>query len=210
MTRTLSTAFLALLFPLPALAGGPAQVADNPPPAVASAAPRVVDFSGLYGGISLGTASGDLSYILGGAVDQQYDSSGTLAGVHVGYNVQNGALVYGGELAFSRGDVEILPDFSFTRFIDVKGRIGYVAGNALIYGTLGWSSTRWTETGFPTLSGDGPAYGLGVDLKVSERVMVGAEYLWREIKTEPFPDPFGDYRIESGFGTLSLRVSMTF
>ncbi len=168
------------------------------------------DWSGFYAGLSAGKASGDMQYFNNGAPDTREDIDGSRAGLFAGYNVQSGALVYGGELAWSTGDVEFAPGYGFTDFLDVKGRLGYATGTVLVYGTLGYTTGNWEEEGFPALTSDGLAYGLGMDVRVSDRFFVGGEYLWRKIESEHFPAPVSQYNVDGDFGTFSLRLGLRF
>jgi outer membrane immunogenic protein len=162
------------------------------------------DFSGLYGGVSYGDATGAIDF----PVDDIYDIEGRVAGAFIGYNVQSGALVYGGELAFQPGDIPLVV-YSGTyldRLVDLKGRLGYAMGPALIYGVLGYSGNR-LYAGSDSTTGGGVAFGLGVDYRAGDRFFVGAEYLRRKMHNDPsafvqeaYPD----------VSTFTLRIGMQF
>ena len=79
-------------------------------------------WDGAYGGVTASSHSGDMLYDDGGA----FDLDGNSVGLIPGYNRSSGALVYGGELSYSDGDVEEVgnPGFLFTSFLDVQARVG--------------------------------------------------------------------------------------
>jgi outer membrane immunogenic protein len=161
-------------------------------------------WDGAYGGITGSSHSGDMLYDDGGA----FDLDGNSVGLIVGYNLSNGPLVYGGELSYSDGDVEEVgnPGFLFTSFLDFKARVGYSAGNALIYGTVGATASRWTESD-ESFGGRGFLYGIGVDYLVSPTIFLGGEYVIRDIENDWNTD--GD-TLDADLGTLSLRLGMKF
>ena len=56
------------------------------------------DWSGFYGGLSLGADAGDMLYRLDGNPNGGEQIDGTRVGLFAGYTMQNGNFVYGGEL----------------------------------------------------------------------------------------------------------------
>jgi outer membrane immunogenic protein len=112
-------------------------------------------WSGLYGGISLGS------------LDAGWDD-GFAAGVQIGKNWQSGKIVYGLE-----GDLS----FTGTDFIDwigtVRGRLGYLlAPSILVYGTAGFGHVNF-EGGSET----DLVLGVGVETKLTQATTVRLEYL---------------------------------
>ena len=123
--------------------------------------------------------------------------------------MQNGSLVYGGELAYSRGNdtyAEGYPLENVDQMIDLKGRLGYAANNALFYGVLGYSSIKYKEVlgGYRT---NGINYGLGVDYAVSNRVTIGIEYLVRN--TDGSSQNLGQ-TANLDVNTVTLRLGYSF
>lgn len=178
--------------------------------AAAGSAPAQ-DWGGFYGGVTAGTDSGEMQYFVNfGTPDTVEDIDGTRLGLFGGYNIVRGGLVYGGEIGYSTGDTGYAPDYGFTRFLDLKARLGRATGGVLLYGTLGWTVGDWKEEGFPALRADGPVFGFGIDVPVSERVFLGAEYLWRQVESENFPAPVAGTDVAGDFGTLSVRAGLRF
>lgn len=149
--------------------------------------------------------------------DWENDIEGNMYGAFAGVNFQSGAMVFGVEAAYSMGSVgyydddvsypsysvagvirDTMDDSSgswasefggeFTSFIDLKARLGFAAGDALIYGFSGWS---FGEYEYEALFGRGPAsflaistsgmnYGAGVDYLVTDNFFMGLEVIFRE------------------------------
>ena len=213
MQRPLLGAALVALLPIAALAGGPATVEPEPPVTPTAAPVAAMDWSGAYAGLAAGTANGDMQYFVYDAPDTREAVDGSLTGLFAGFNVQRGNMVYGGELAYSKGNVEYDTDYGFTSFLDLKGKLGYASQKTLVYAVLGLTKGEWTEEGFDSISGTGVAYGAGVDFAVSDRMTVGLEYLWRNFDTENFASAvpqIANTNVEGDFGTLSLRVGFRF
>lgn len=163
-----------------AFAGGPTVVADDPMPDAMAAPAAAHDWSGPYVGLSYGQLSGDLTYSTGAAY--QLDS-GSTPGLFAGYLLQRGAMVYGGELAYSRGqNVSVVgfPAENLEEIIDLKGRLGISSDRALFYAVLGYSRVGylWGVNGSQNTAGYN--YGLGFDLALSDRFTIGLEYLTRK------------------------------
>jgi outer membrane immunogenic protein len=151
----------ALLAPGFALAGG---VDPAPPPAPAPVPPPVMyDWSGFYIGGLLGY--GDGSYGNGGIFpgDGEGDWNGSLYGIALGYNFQNGNMIYGAELTYSSADMDgsedcANPAFQCIGTLDsiatLRGRVGYVvAPSTMVFGTFGFARA---DVNFSTDNGAGP------------------------------------------------------
>lgn len=173
-----------------------------------SSVAQAQDWSGFYGGLSLGRATADMDYGDDGSVEGDFDGSETTA--FLGYNFQNGSLVYGGELAYSRSGLAdvVAPVETFKSFIDLKGRLGYAAGQGLFYAVLGYSkNTYFREDASMNSTGNGLAYGIGAEYMVNDKLFVGAEVLRRNFAN----DANTDYIALSGdVQTVSVRIGMSF
>jgi len=175
------------------------------------------DWSGAYGAIGLSSISGSVQDFSLGVPTSSSDLGGQLTTLAVGYNLQSGSLVYGGELAYSLGDTTF-PDFPegnlLDGMLDLKGRVGYAAGKMLWYGTIGYSRTDRTFAGPATndpLKLDGMSFGVGVDMMVSDRMMVGLEFQQRNLSLKEgeiggYPMSSNDYEVR----TLGVRIGYRF
>lgn len=205
MKNALVMAALALMA-APALAGGPTVVADDPMPAAAAMAPAV-DWSGFYAGLGYGRSSGDLDF--DPAPPQALDS-GNATSLFVGYLMQRNNFVYGGELAFTSLKDNFVTGFTcceVDRSIDIKGRVGFAANRVLISGLLGYSMGSYDE-GDGNWDPSGFSYGLGVDYMATQRLVVGLEYLARDLNGD---NPDGSAQeVNVDLDTVSLRVGFKF
>ncbi|MDC1379984.1 porin family protein [Octadecabacter sp.] len=162
------------------------------------------DWSGAYVGLSYGFASGDYSFSY---IDRDMDD-GSLTQLFGGYQVQRGALVYGGELAFGSAQDTVVTGFptaQVTDMIDLNGRVGYASCDFLIYGVLGYTMSEYSDN--TTISGGewdigGINYGIGVDYAISDNFVIGAEYLIRDLSGD---NPGGTNSATIDFDTISVR-----
>jgi outer membrane immunogenic protein len=202
---TLATALVTLATPV--LAGGPTVIADDPIAEAMPAPAAVHDWSGPYVGLSYGRASGDISDPF---FTYDYDD-GSAKGGFVGFNLQRGNLVYGGELGYSSvsGSTILLGggDDSLDSLLDLRGRVGFAVGKALIYGSLGYSRANLTINTTDGAKLTGTSAGLGVDFKVTERLLVGADYISRDLDGR---NDFNTFDLESTVNTVGLRVGLSF
>lgn len=188
------------------LAGGSVTVDSAP---AADANPAVsADWSGPYVGLTYGRGSGWINDVF-----IPYDvADGTLTGFLLGYNYQRGSLVFGAELSQSTGSgLMIVPgagdnDF-FEALHDVRARLGYVVGKALLYGGVGYTEADLTvENGLGEYTMSGMSYGVGIDYKVTDRVFVGVDYTRRNVTL----DWITEDDVEASLDVLSLRAGLQF
>ena len=208
--KKLSVAIAAMAsLAAPAFAGGltPPVVESEPAIAATPAPAPVQSWAGFYAGVTGGAAtSGGASYAPAGTA---FGIDRGSYGVMGGYNLQNGALVYGGEIAAQATDfnLEGAPG-SFDNMIDLKARAGMAYGKVLPYAFVGYSRGDW-KNGNALTNGaaDGMNYGLGVDYAVSDTWSVGAELIRRELSTD-FDG--GNGSVDTNFNTAQLRASFRF
>jgi len=222
MKKLLIATALASGFASTALAGAVEYVAPVEPVVIA-AAPVITDWSGPYAGVlaAMGTATQDYTYDFGEGTETWTgeDLEGNMYGVFAGYNIQNGGFVFGVEGAYSMGSIGrsyTPPQAAYeegeelTSVIDLKARAGIAAGDALIYGFAGWSMgdfRMYEEPSYDeTISVDGMNYGVGVDLFVTDRVFVGAEYIMRDLSGESGVDETVDLAVQA----VQVRLGMNF
>lgn len=164
--------------------------------AVAPVFGHAADWTGPYAGAQLGTAEIDVDEAL------EVDGDGPSFGVFAGYNFQNGAVVFGGEIDYDVTEYDIADGAaeveSTTR---VKARVGTELGGGLAYGTVG---AVWATS--PDFIGDGEGYlfGVGYDLPVADNILVGAEILQHEF------DDYNDTGADVGVTTVKARVAFNF
>ena len=199
MTRLFKSALIAAplaILSSTAFAGGFAEpVVTAAPTPVPIVAPTPVgrDWTGAYGGVSLGFGDVEADGVTG-------DFAGATFGGHVGYNYDLGSIVVGAELeAVGTNDfTNAASGLELENVLRAKVRAGYDAGAFLPYVTGGYAQA--------TVSGDdddGYFYGVGVDYAFSDNVTVGGEYL-----RHAFDDFNGGEDITAD--TVSLRVSYNF
>lgn len=166
----------------------------------------LADWTGGYAGLSVGTTINSELTAEGEGTFEIDDAA--IYGGFAGYQVQNGTLVYGGEIAISDAPDAILvaePDYSVDApVIDVKGRLGYAFGDALAYGVLGFSSLS-VSNGSQDLDSTGFNFGAGIDYLVGDNIVLGAEYLARRTSGEESGNDF-----DTDLDSFSLRASFKF
>lgn len=211
---SLLTTVAAVLIAAPALADGPAP-APADPVVIAPPAP-VMDWTGAYGALLLGYGQGTYGNDGIFPADGEADWDGALYGIAVGYNFQNGSMVYGGELTWSGSDVSGSeacnnPAFQCYGSIDsiatLRGRVGYlVQPQTLVYGTLGYAMgdlTFGTDNGAgaggeQSRNVGGYVVGLGVEHAFTDRVNFRAAILHYDFHEDDYqtdvlyPDIGGD------------------
>ena len=169
------------------------------------------DWSGFYGGAALSSVSGNWQHMdtPSGPITNFGDySSAGMVSLFAGYNVQSGNLVYGGEFSAGRASdlcFEDYPGECADKFMDLKGRLGYAFGQALVYGVAGLTQLEY-DYAPPAYTLTGVNYGLGVDYRVSDSYFVGGEILHRNTESDEFQ---GDVT-EHSFTSVSLRFGMQF
>lgn len=213
MKNLILSAVVSCGFSTSAIAGSPDTSAAYVAPPVAPAAASVTDWSGFYAGGVASSVSGEVDYFSGGVFSNGgHRFEGSQFGVMAGYNLQNGRYVYGGEVSYLSGDATVEAFASeYTDMIDLKARVGYALGDALIYGVVGYSVGSWFEiTGSPveTIQPAGINYGVGVDYLVTNSIFVGAEYLARDLSDDFVDNP--GFSLETSVQSVQLRAGWNF
>jgi opacity protein-like surface antigen len=149
------------------------------------------DWTGAYGGLSLGNLSAD--------ADGGLDDSEGVYGIHGGYDYDFGQFVVGGELDYQTGEDIQLGGIEADDVLRAKLRGGYDLGRTLVYGTVGAAQLN-------TNIGDDTGYvgGVGVEYKVTEQFTVGGEYLAHRF------DDFDDTGVDVDADTVSIRGNFRF
>jgi outer membrane immunogenic protein len=135
-----------------------------------------------------------------------------VAGIYAGYLMQRGSFVYGGELSYGSVSDTFIPGFGgddeIEHVLDLKARAGFAANKALFYGVLGYSMANYVEPPAREFDLDGFAYGVGAEIAVTPQLVVGLEYLSRDLSGAASDNATvtGDANVD----TLSLRVGWSF
>lgn len=150
------------------------------------------DWRGMYVGAAVSNNSGNMDYV--SDADSNSDPSGaflmvdsSMSGGFIGYNIQNGSVVYGAEMAYFSGDFALvdLPGEKIENILDVKARIGYASGSMLIYSFAGISSGLYGEYEYYYndyfIDFTGSNYSVGIDYKVTDSMFAGVEYIARNV-----------------------------
>lgn len=207
-------ALLAALFALasPVHAGGPTIVAPDPVPEALPAPVEGVDWSGPYAGLSYGRVSGLFDMPAFGQFDF---NDGRATGAFLGYNLQRGKLVYGGELSYATvsdmviSDPDLGSNDTLDKLMELRGRVGFSLGDALIYGAVGMSKGNFTINGIDKSTGSGTSYGVGMDYRFTDRVFVGLDYTRHKLGGTN-NNPGNAFEFEAPLDALSLRVGLSF
>jgi outer membrane immunogenic protein len=155
------------------------------------------DWSGFYGGLSLGYGDVTGSSVIGD------DMNGPVYGLFGGYNHDFGSVVLGGEIEYTGSDItDDSIGLDVESVLRGKVRLGYDAGQFLPYAVVG--AAQLTTTGAIDDKDDGYLYGFGVDYAFADNMVFGAEVLQHE---------FEDYTgsgIDVSATTVAARVSFRF
>ena len=168
------------------------------------------DWGGFYLGGMYGLHSG--TWVGTGQLSDTFSAEGNLYGAFAGYNVQRNALVFGGELAYSLGDIIYsdaigpLPSGGDT-FLDAKARLGFATGNVLVYGVAGGTMATSSD-GVLTADLNGFNYGGGASFKLDNGLFFGAEYLVRSLAGTNPADILST--IDLSTQTIQIRVGKQF
>lgn len=207
---TAVVALLACLIPASgAIAADAIEVAPEPPVTqepITQYAPTA-GWSGIYvgafGGYEWGTfdsSAGDI------------DADGWMGGAFVGYNLQNGAFVYGaeGDLGFSGANGSLgAVDVDQGVFGSLRARLGYQLDPVLLYGTAGVAATQAEvsdASGSDTNTHLGWTVGAGADALLTDSIFGRLEYRYSDYESKAFATP--STTVSSGFSDHSVRAGI--
>jgi opacity protein-like surface antigen len=198
--KTIAAFMVTATLTVPAFAGGPTVVAEEPaiaPIAEAYVAPGL-DWTGAFVGAQLGYGDVDSN----GA---GLDGTDWFGGIHAGYRWDLGNWVAGTELSYDATNIALGPvaGDELSDVMALKLLAGREIGNSLVYGTLG-AARADASVGGVDLSDNGLVYGLGVDYAVSERITVGGE-----ITQHDFND-FDGSTVDFDATTVKAKVGLRF
>jgi len=208
MKQTLISASIVAMLSSGAIAGNIDTATADPvitPPASTS-----TDWSGSYCGLSYSSGGGTESSAYYGTYDYVDD---TAIGGFCGNNWQRNNLVYGGELNVTAGSLAQYAgnhDELGTR-TELRARVGYAMGDALVYGFLGYGTSDLTfvntGTGYDVA---GRTYGLGVDYMVTDRMFAGFEVSNLELTGTPTVGTGHVVEYTHDITVISLRIGWKF
>jgi len=180
MKMLLSSA-AAIAFATAATAGSPFVVIPEPPVVVAPPA-AASTWDGFYAGGLYSSYSATETY--------QGDIDSSNIGVFAGYNFQNNALVFGGELAYAMGDYDTtdpsimthIPGFAGdVTVLDLKARVGFaLSSSAMVYGFGGYTAAQIDNSG-TVADFAGLNYGAGAAFQLNNGIFFGLEYIARDL-----------------------------
>jgi outer membrane immunogenic protein len=190
---------------------GAALSADLPArPSVYANPNPVWSWEGFYAGVHGGYASGDVDVFVGGGGPGAGSPKGGFGGFQLGYNyLVTPSWLLGYEVDASFGDINDATapfagsNFKVDAFGTGRGRLGYVHGPWLLYGTFGmaWAKPNWTVPGVDnTRANIGWAGGLGVEYAFAPNWSAKVEYLYAD---------FGETRRTVGGGPLNTDLTMS-
>jgi outer membrane immunogenic protein len=212
MKHTFISASIIAMLATGAIAGN-IDLATADPVIAITPTTTVTDWSGAYVGLSYGLATGDLDTTVVSFIERYDFEDGSAVGGFAGYNWQSGAMVYGAELAYHSIDEMFVliagGDDTINATIDLRGRIGYAVGSALIYGAAGYSSIDQTVNATDENTLTGYNFGVGVEYQIRDNIVVGLDYTTRVVEGEN-NSTTNVFDIESTVNTLSLRVAYHF
>lgn len=193
MKKTLTA--LALIVPAPLFAGSIAAPVQEPvvstPAPVAAPVNLGGDWTGGYAGLNFGKMNAT-------AEPGDFEGDDTFYGAHVGYDYDFGRFVVGGELDYSKTDLDIAGE-TIDNVTRLKLRTGYDLGRTMIYATAGGAKAD-TSIG----DADGWLGGVGVEYMATDSISVGGEVLHHRF------DDAADSGLDLEANTVALRASFRF
>jgi outer membrane immunogenic protein len=191
-----------------ALATQPAGAADMPSRAPVLKAPAAAaapfNWTGYYAGVQAGYGWGKAD---NSSFPEHTNTNGWLAGGQIGFNVQSGRWVWGGELDGAWADIENNGSSScgpctyvkINDLVTARLRAGSAVGNTLYYVTGGWASGKVTVNdydagdGFLSKRHNGYVVGLGAEQSLAPNSSFKLEYLYVDLGRKTYdlgsPDP---------------------
>lgn len=169
------------------------------------------DWGGIYAGTAASSNTGDYHVFAVGPnfVGPTEYISGNMGSAFVGYNFDAGQIVYGIEVATTvygtaPSTTPLSTDY-LSSVTDIKARVGYEVGNALIYGVVGNSSGNFEVLSTMTAV-SGMSYGVGIDFLITPSTFIGIEYLERSMTgVVAWPD-----EVDVNVDSISIRAGILF
>ncbi|RPE71627.1 opacity protein-like surface antigen [Pacificibacter maritimus] len=182
-----------LVLAAPAFAGNLTPAAPEAPVYVAPVETAGADWTGFYAGATAGYGYGE---------DAAEDADDSTYGVFGGYNYDMGDWVVGGELEYSKSDMENA-GVEVDDMTRLKLRAGYDFGKVVVYGIAGANYTNATIAG-TDYSDTGVSYGIGADYAVTDNIVAGLEVLQNDF------NEFDDSGADLSATTVAAKVGFRF
>ena len=196
------------------------------------------DWTGTYGGVTLGLANGESAHLNNGADTGGPGISGGAFGLTLGHNFAPGAgdVVYGVEGDVSATDISgdqaigfhngfnCVPGpcrTSLTWLATLRGRVGITRGNMLIYGTAGLAAGG-VEASIPgaafldigTQAETGWTAGVGAEFQINERTSLKADVIYVDLGRTRYDDgalpAANGFYVDTSFTQLRLGMNFRF
>ena len=142
---------------------------------------------------------------LGGLLSSEFDVDGAIYGAHIGYNWQHGHKVFGIEGAINGTDIDgsaLCGPFAIATcerelnyYATLVGRLGYAMNSLLFYGfggvAYGDVDTDVSLAGVESLFNGSTSHlgwtaGVGIEMALTERFIVGVEYAHVDLGEDDF------------------------
>lgn len=226
MTRQLAQMPLILatacLLGSTALAGSP-KPAPAPEPEVIAPAPPATPWAGPFLGAQIGAATGTADLTFNTGTSDDFDIDGGFAGIYGGYDIQNGPMVFGVDVAYNgadiSGDSDLTGDVSdlegsIDTFGALRGRVGRTFDDILVYGAAGFAfgtadvsgvsgSTSYEDD---DVSLNGWTAGIGAQTMLTDDWAVRGEIAYTDYGEEDVD--WADFAPEADFDMTTVTVGI--
>lgn len=141
-----------------------------------------------------------------------YTAKGIGGGLYGGYNMQDGAIVYGAEADVNYSGIDKqVRGVSTEQGLNgsLRGRVGYDLNPALLYGTAGVAASNLKSsdnTSSDTKTMFGLTAGAGAEVKITDTVTARTEYRFTDYADQTFGLASG--AVERGLTDHSVRVGL--
>jgi outer membrane immunogenic protein len=184
---------------------------EEPAPIAPAPAP-LNTWSGPYAGVVLGYGVGTTD-----TAPASIDTNGVLGGAFVGYNLQSGPVIYGGEVDMGYNWMDGSSGGTTTKSgLDgsLRARLGYaVTDNVMIYGTAGGAATRMEVSdaaGSDSNTMYGWTAGVGADAMLTDQVFARAEYRYVDFGSKTFNTGSGAQSVDANQNRFMVGLGMKF
>jgi outer membrane immunogenic protein len=215
---------------LPASAADLYRNREPAPPPVSYVAPvgQPNTWAGFYIGVNGGYGWGDGgdTFTRGANTYTRAQPEGGFGGGQLGYNFQSGSFVYGLETDFQGGDITdsvtaggVTSRERMDWFGTARGRLGFAAGPALLYGTGGFAYGDVKQhaliggAGFENAgTRTGYTVGGGLEFKLTSAWSLKGEYQYLDFGSEKLTDPAGAATgdLDTNFHTARIGLNYRF